>query len=119
MNFETSFKIMAKSIIEKPIRSPEYPPISATMLERRKYDSYKHFHFYFNVSSSRSPGLPLRYPSVQFTHGAASLGASTAASPIPACPSPVSSILSGSSRYKSRKSRQNIEWKSNFFFKWF
>ena len=40
MNFTTSFKIMAKSIMEKPIRSPEYPPISATMLESRKYDSY-------------------------------------------------------------------------------
>merc|ERR1719210_2446530 len=49
----------------------------------------------------RSPGLPLHYPSVQFTHGAASLGPSTAASPIPACPSPVSSILSGSSRSSS------------------
>ena len=37
MNFTTSFKIMAKSIMEKPIRSPEYPPISATMLASRKY----------------------------------------------------------------------------------
>ena len=56
----------------------------------------------------RSPGLPLHYPSVQFTHGAASLGPSTAASPIPACPSPVSSILSGSSRYARRRNRHQL-----------
>ena len=69
----------------------------------------------FNVHPSRSPGLPLHYPSVQFTHGAASLGPSTAASPIPACPSPVSSILSGSSRYKQRKSRLKQKRFSNLF----
>ena len=95
-----------------------HPPTHPLPVTTEGEARYCHFHFYFNVSSSRSPGLPLHYPSVQFTHGAASLGASTAASPIPACPSPVSSILSGSSRYKSRKSRQNIEWKSNIF-PWF
>merc|ERR1719209_1915475 len=43
----------------------------------------------------RSPGLPLHYPA-GYSHGP-----STAPSPIPACPSPVSSILSGSSRSSS------------------
>ena len=36
----TTFSIhMAKSIIENPISSPEYPPISATMLKIKKINN--------------------------------------------------------------------------------